>query len=131
DFIKKSRRIRKVLGGGMRQAGYLAAAGIYALDNNIERLAEDHRKAKEIETALIEADYVEYVLPVATNIVIFKLNDRYKDADFIAALAENNIRASSFGPQMVRFVTHLDVNENMLQHVLQVLHALNKKQVEV
>ena len=130
-FIKKSRRIRKVLGGGIRQGGYLAAAGIYALDNNIGRLAEDNRKAKEIETVLNQADYIEYVLPVATNIVIFKLNDRYRDANFITALAENNIRASSFGPQMVRFVTHLDVNEDMLQHVLHVLHTLNKKQVEV
>src|SRR5690606_11375300 len=99
DFIKKSRRIRKVLGGGIRQGGYLAAAGIYALDHHVERLAEDHAKAKQLETVLNEADYVEYVPPVQTNIVIFKLNDRYKDADFVAALAENNIRASSFGPQ--------------------------------
>ncbi|MBD1396332.1 aminotransferase class I/II-fold pyridoxal phosphate-dependent enzyme [Pontibacter sp. JH31] len=131
EFVKKSRRIRKVLGGGIRQGGYLAAAGIYALENNIERLAEDHRKAKEIESMLIQADYVEYVLPVQTNIVIFKLNDRYKDVDFVAALAENSIRASSFGPQMVRFVTHLDVSDDMLQHVLQVLHKLNKTHVAI
>lgn len=131
DFIKKSRRIRKALGGGIRQGGYLAAAGIYALDHHVERLAEDHAKAKQMETVLNEADYVEFVLPVQTNIVIFKLNDRYKDTDFVATLAENNIRASSFGPQMVRFVTHLDVSDEMLQHVLQVLHTLNKKQVEV
>ena len=130
-LIKKSRRIRKVLGGGIRQGGYLAAAGIYALDHHVERLAEDHRKAKAIEAVLREADYVEYVMPVETNIVILKLNDRYKDADFVAILAERNIRAGSFGPQMIRFVTHLDVSEDMLQHVLQVLHALNKKQVEV
>lgn len=131
DFIKKSRRIRKVLGGGIRQGGYLAAAGIYALDHHVERLAEDHRKAKEIEAVLKEADYVESVLPVQTNIIIFKLNARYKDVDFVAALAENNIRVSSFGPQMVRFVTHLDVNDDMLLHVLQVLHSLNKQQVKV
>ncbi|SIQ98625.1 threonine aldolase family protein [Pontibacter lucknowensis] len=131
EFIKKSRRIRKVLGGGIRQGGYLAAAGIYALDHHVERLAEDHQKAKQLEAALNEADYVEYVLPVQTNIVIFKLNDRYKDVNFVAALAEQQIRASSFGPQMIRFVTHLDVSEEMLQHVLQVLHSLNKKQVAV
>jgi len=130
-LITKARRIRKVLGGGMRQAGYLAAAGIYALEHNIERLQEDHRKAKALEEVLLQANYVESVLPVETNIVIFKLNDMYKDADFVAALAEQNIRASSFGPQMIRFVTHLDVNEEMLQHVLQVLHSLNKQQVEV
>ncbi|MFD2244654.1 threonine aldolase family protein [Pontibacter ruber] len=131
DFIKKSRRIRKVLGGGMRQAGYLAAAGIYALDNNIERLQEDHRKAKALEETLLQADYVESVLPVETNIVIFKLNEKYKDLDFVAALDEQNIRASSFGPQMIRFVTHLDITEEMLQHTLQVLHSLSKQQVEV
>ncbi|MBF8963945.1 aminotransferase class I/II-fold pyridoxal phosphate-dependent enzyme [Pontibacter sp. FD36] len=131
EFIKKSRRIRKVLGGGIRQGGYLAAAGIYALDQHVERLAEDHQKAKQLEAVLNEADYVEYVLPVQTNIVIFKLNDRYKDVDFVAALAEQQIHTSSFGPQMIRFVTHLDVSEEMLQHVLQVLHSLNKKQVTV
>jgi threonine aldolase len=130
-FIKKSRRIRKALGGGIRQGGYLAAAGIYALENNIERLAEDHRKAKAIEAVLQQADYVDSILSVETNIVIFKLNDRYKDADFVAALAEQHIRASSFGPQMIRFVTHLDVNEEMLQHVLQVLRALNTAPVSV
>ncbi|WP_018477759.1 threonine aldolase family protein [Pontibacter roseus] len=129
-FIKKSRRIRKVLGGGMRQAGYLAAAGLYALENNISRLQEDHRKAKAMEEVLLQADYVERVLPVETNIVIFQLNDRYKDAEFVAALAEQGIRASSFGPQMIRFVTHLDVSDEMQQHVLQVLHSLNKQQVE-
>ncbi|MBX0331986.1 aminotransferase class I/II-fold pyridoxal phosphate-dependent enzyme [Pontibacter sp. HSC-14F20] len=129
DFIKKSRRIRKVFGGGIRQGGYLAAAGIYALDNHVERLVEDHQKAKAIEVVLREANYVDFVMPVQTNIVIFKLNDRYKDADFVAALAENNIRTSSFGPQMVRFVTHLDVSDEMLQHVLQVLQTLNHKQV--
>ncbi|PVY42389.1 threonine aldolase family protein [Pontibacter virosus] len=130
-FIKKSRRIRKVLGGGIRQGGYLAAAGIYALDHHVARLAEDHRKAKVIEQVLREADYVDYVMPVETNIVILKLNDRYKDTDFVALLAEQNIRAGSFGPQMIRFVTHLDVSEEMLQHVLGVLQKLNKQQVEV
>ncbi len=128
DFIKKSRRIRKVLGGGIRQGGYLAAAGIYALDHHVERLAEDQRKAKQLEATLLQADYVDYVLPVETNIVIFRLNDRYRDADFVAALAEQGIRASSFGPQMIRFVTHLDVSDDMLQHVLQVLQQLNQTQ---
>jgi threonine aldolase len=130
-FIKKSRRIRKVLGGGIRQGGYLAAAGIYALDHHVARLAEDHRRAKAIEAVLREADYVDYVMPVETNIVILKLNDRYKDADFVAMLAKQNIRAGSFGPQMIRFVTHLDVSDEMLQHLLQVLHKLNKQQVKV
>ncbi|WP_242918413.1 low-specificity L-threonine aldolase [Pontibacter liquoris] len=129
EFIKKSRRIRKVLGGGMRQAGILAAAGLYALDHNIARLQEDHRKAKALEAVLLQANYVAQVLPVETNIVIFKLNDKYTDAAFIKALAAQNILAASFGPQMVRFVTHLDVTDEMQEHLLQVLNALNEAQV--
>ncbi|GHA60051.1 threonine aldolase family protein [Pontibacter akesuensis] len=128
-FIKRARRIRKVLGGGWRQAGYLAAACIHALDHHVERLQEDHKKAKELEQALLESNYVESVLPVETNIVIFKLNDTYTDAAFVAALARENILAASFGPQMVRFVTHLDVTDEMQQHLLQVLQALNKHEV--
>ena len=131
DFIKRARRIRKVLGGGMRQAGYLAAACIYALDNHVERLQEDHRRAKELEQVLLQSDYVESVMPVETNIVIFKLNDRMKDTEFVQALAKLNILAASFGPQMVRFVTHLDITEEMHQHLLQVLQALNQEKVGV
>ncbi|MDX5436184.1 MAG: aminotransferase class I/II-fold pyridoxal phosphate-dependent enzyme, partial [Pontibacter sp.] len=126
-FISRSRRIRKVLGGGMRQAGYLAAAGIYALENHVERLQEDHRKAKELELALLQTDYVEYVLPVDTNIVIFKLNEKISDAAFVQALAEQNILASSFGPQMIRFVTHLDVTDAMQEQLLQVISSINRK----
>ncbi|WP_242929004.1 threonine aldolase family protein [Pontibacter vulgaris] len=131
EFIKKARRIRKAFGGGMRQAGYLAAACIYALDNHIERLQEDHRKAKAIGETLQQLDYIESILPVETNIVIFKLNNKYTDTAFINALADQNIRASAFGPQMIRFVTHLDVTDEMLNHTLEVLKSLSKKQVEV
>jgi len=131
SFIKKARRIRKVLGGGMRQAGFLAAAGMYALEHNIERLQEDHRKAKILEEALLQADYVQSVLPVETNIVIFTLKDTFTDAAFVAALAKEGIHAVAFGPQTIRFVTHLDVTEDMLQHTLQVLHSLSKQQVAV
>ncbi|GAB3538896.1 GntG family PLP-dependent aldolase [Pontibacter brevis] len=129
DFIKKARRVRKALGGGIRQGGYLAAACIYALDNHIDRLQEDHQKAKAMEETLLQADYVESVLPVETNIVIFKLNDKYSDKAFVEALAKENIRASSFGPQMIRFVTHLDVTDEMLQHTLQVLKELSQAPV--
>src|SRR6185369_13455979 len=75
DFIKKGRRVRKVFGGGMRQAGFLAAAGIYALQNNIDRLAEDHLKAKQLGDAISKKGFVKMVLPVETNIIIFELND--------------------------------------------------------
>ncbi|WP_187262922.1 threonine aldolase family protein [Pontibacter beigongshangensis] len=125
DFIKKSNRIRKALGGGMRQAGYLAAAGLYALNHHIERLHEDHAKAKALEEVLLQADYVEQVLPVQTNIVVFKLNNRYTGAAFVEELARHSIKATSFGPQLVRFVTHLDITEELLVHTLQVLTSLN------
>ncbi len=124
-FIHKSRRIRKVFGGGMRQAGFLAAAGIYALEHNIERLQDDHQKAKQLEAVLRQANYVDSILPVETNIVIFKLNNKYTDAAFVKALADQHILASSFGPQMIRFVTHLDITDEMQQHLLQVLQAMN------
>ncbi|WP_299821647.1 GntG family PLP-dependent aldolase [uncultured Pontibacter sp.] len=131
EFIKKSRRVRKVFGGGMRQAGYLAAACIYALDNHVERLKEDQEKAKALEEVLLQTDYVESVLPVETNIVIFKLNEQYTDAAFVAALRKEGILAASFGPQMIRFVTHLDVTAEMMQHTIEVLRSLSKQQVEV
>lgn len=125
-FIKRAKRVRKVLGGGMRQAGYLAAACTYALDHHINRLQEDHQMAKALEETLLQTDYVESVLPVETNIVIFKLNQRYTDMAFVDVLASHGIRASSFGPQMIRFVTHLDVTQEMLQHTLNVLQSLNQ-----
>jgi threonine aldolase len=113
-FITKARRYRKVMGGAMRQAGYLAAAGIYALDNHIDRLKQDHDNAQQVVNILQKLNYVEEILPTETNIVIFKLNKHLKDTDFIKKLAENNILVVSFGPQVVRIVTHLDFKEEML-----------------
>ena len=111
DFIKKSRKKRKVLGGGMRQSGYLAAAGIYALENNIGRLAEDHKKAKQIESLLNECDWVDQVLPVETNIVIFEVKDSARTAERLAA---KGIKTSPFSPTLVRMVTHLDITDEMM-----------------
>jgi threonine aldolase len=122
-FVNKARRVRKVLGGGMRQAGYLAAAGIYALDHNVDRLIEDHKKAQYLGKVLEEMPYVESVLPVETNILIFTLTDRYTEKEFIAALNKNDIYAASTGPQTVRFVTHLDFTEEMLSKVESVLRT--------
>ena len=122
--IKKARRIRKVLGGGMRQAGYLAAAGIYALQNNLDRLSEDHARAKQLEETLKTCPYVAEVLPVETNIVIFKLQNDIDPNRFLAKLAEQNILASGFGPMQIRFVTHLDFNDEMLEKTIQVLKAI-------
>ncbi|MES2761390.1 MAG: GntG family PLP-dependent aldolase [Bacteroidota bacterium] len=121
DFIKKARRARKVFGGGMRQAGILAAAGIYALDNNVERLKEDHGRAKEIGKTLSALPFVESVMPVDTNIVIFDLNDKYTAAAFEEKLQPFDIKVSVFGKQTVRFVTHLDFTDDMLTKVIDVL----------
>ena len=124
DFIKKARRVRKVFGGGMRQAGFLAAAGIYALDHHINRLTEDHNRAKQIEAMLVKLPYVESVLPVDTNIVIFNLSPSLKLDLFEAKLKEQGIKMSAFGKQTVRFVTHLDFTDDMLMKLESVLKGI-------
>lgn len=124
EFIKKGRKIRKVFGGGMRQAGFLAAAGIYALDNNIKRLVEDHKRAKEIEKILKQLPYVDSILPVDTNILIFDINPKISSLDFEKKLAENNIKMAAFGKQTVRFVTHLDFTDEMLGRLEKVLKGI-------
>lgn len=124
EFVAKARRVRKVFGGGMRQAGYLAAAGIYALDNHVLRLKKDHVRAKVLGDTLSKCSYVESVLPVETNIVIFQLNDRMDPATFVAKLAESNIKAVGFGKQAIRFVTHLDFSDAMLEKTIVALKAI-------
>jgi len=121
DFIKRGRRMRKLMGGGMRQAGYLAAAGIYALDNHVQRLADDHRRALTIEAVLQEASYSKEVLPVETNIVIFTLNKGITAKEFVERMAEKRIKPVAVAPQNVRFVTHLDFNDDMLEVLLREL----------
>ncbi|MDU0372407.1 threonine aldolase family protein [Hymenobacter endophyticus] len=123
-FIQKTKRIRKVMGGGMRQAGYLAAAGLYALHHNVERLADDHRRARQLEATLAAQPYVAEVLPVETNLVIFRLQATTPAEQFLAHLEQHGIKASSFGPQMIRFVTHLDVDDTMLARVEAALTAI-------
>lgn len=122
--IKRAKKIRKVMGGAWRQAGYMAAAGLYALKNNVDRLTDDHAKAKEIGEVLADQDYVEEVMPCETNILIFKLNEKYTNQSFLSKLAENNIHAFGFGPQLIRFVTHLDFTDDQMQQTIQVLKKL-------
>ena len=124
DFIKNALKTRKALGGGMRQAGFLAAAGIYALDNNIKLLKDDHKRAKEIGRVLETLSYIDEIYPVETNILIFKLNSKMKDSDFINKLRERDIKATIFDPQIIRFVTHLDFTDSMLEEVIGVLKNL-------
>lgn len=119
--IKKARRIRKVMGGGMRQVGFLAAAGIYAIENNIERLVEDHLRAQKLKSIIERLEYVEEVFPVETNIVVFRLKPS-KDRDvFISELATKGIKVIAFGPQLVRMTLHLDINDEMIDYVKSVL----------
>ncbi|HPS87587.1 MAG TPA: low-specificity L-threonine aldolase [Spirochaetota bacterium] len=124
DFIKKAIKVRKSIGGGMRQAGYLAAAGIYALDNNVKRLKDDHKRARDMGDVLQTLSFVDEVYPVQTNILIFKLNEKMKDTDFIARLNEKNIKATIFGPQTIRFVTHLDFTDSMMEEVIKTLKGI-------
>jgi threonine aldolase len=116
-IITEARRVRKVFGGGMRQAGFIAAAGQYALENNIQRLKKDHDLAKKMASLLIDLDYVESVIRPETNILIFNLKANYKPENYLAYLSDNNIFAVGFGGQSIRFVTHLDVNENDLDYL--------------
>ncbi|MGB0863293.1 MAG: threonine aldolase family protein [Saprospiraceae bacterium] len=124
DFIKKARRFRKVMGGGMRQAGYLAAACIYALDNHVERLKIDNDRAKKLGAVLQKLDYVESVEPVHTNIVIFNLKKKCTASEFVQLLNQHQIASSPFGPQSVRFVTHLDLDDAMINQTIEVLRSI-------
>ncbi|MGV3642267.1 MAG: threonine aldolase family protein [Adhaeribacter sp.] len=124
-FIRKCRRIRKVMGGGMRQAGYLAAAGSYALEHHVARLGEDHARARQLEAALLQCPYVEQVLPVATNIVIFHLVAELSTSRFLEALRDKGILALEFGPQQIRLVTHLNISQEMADYTARVLRELS------
>jgi threonine aldolase len=124
DFIKQARRVRKVFGGGMRQAGYLAAAGIYALENNIERLEEDHDHAKQIAAALLKKNFIGKVMPVETNIIIFEVFGSYSPAEFCTKLEEYDVLCLTISSTQVRMVTHLDFTKEMLNNLIQVIESL-------
>ena len=114
-------RVRKVLGGGMRQVGFMAAAGIYALDHHVDRLEEDHRRASEIASKLAQLNYVSKVEPTETNIVIFYLDASLSEDKFMNDLKENGILISDMGQGKLRVVTHLDYTEAMHQNFLNIL----------
>ena len=124
QFIKHSRRVRKVFGGGMRQAGMLAAAGIYALDHNVERLKEDHERGREIAESLEEGSWVRSVMPSQTNIIVAELNDNVSQNVVLDKLKEKDVHAMGFGPGRIRFVTHLDINDEMIQKTKQIIQTL-------
>ncbi|MFL0352736.1 low specificity L-threonine aldolase [Xanthomarina sp. GH4-25] len=122
-IMQNAIRIRKILGGGMRQVGYLAAAGLYALDNHLDRLAEDHKKAKEISQVLCDLSFIKKVEPVETNIVIFELQQKTDESKFLRSLDDKNIRLSSMGQGKLRIVTHLDFTDYMHDYLLSALKA--------
>ncbi len=124
ELIARAHRHRKVLGGGMRQAGYLAAAGLFALEHNVKRLHEDHRKAKVLESELRSLSFVAAVLPAETNIVICTLDERISTEIFLQQLQQHRVRASGMGRQTVRFVFHLDVSDAQLDALVEALRRV-------
>ncbi len=125
EIMKKAMRVRKVLGGGMRQIGFMAAAGIYALDNHIQRLEDDHKRASEIAETLLKQSYIEKVESTETNIVIFYLSKGVSEGNFISALLKKNIKISNMGQRKLRIVTHLDYTEEMHEELLKILHKIS------
>lgn len=123
-FIDKARRLRKVMGGGMRQAGILAAAGIYALEHNITRLSEDNARARALGEAVAAQAYCKKCYPVQSNIVIFELTEAYTCARFLEALREEDIHGVAFGPQTIRFVTHLHIDDQAIDKVIKKLQIM-------
>ena len=124
DFIKKARRIRKVLGGGMRQAGFLAAAGIYALKNNIKRLVQDHDHANQIAEAIAKSKIAKAVLPIETNIIIFECVGSNSAPAIVERLNQENILCYAVTPNRVRFVVHLDITREMVVKTIQVINSM-------
>lgn len=124
-MIDQALRIRKILGGGMRQAGFMAAAGIYALDYQIDRLAEDHKKAKEIGAVLQGLSFISKVEPLETNIIIFEINEDYLSVeDFIEKLSKKDIQIIGMGGSKLRIVTHMDYTDQMHETLLKTLKTL-------
>jgi threonine aldolase len=119
--ISKAAKIRKAFGGGMRQSGFLAAAGIYALDHHIERMTTDHHHAKVLAEVLEKQSYVHAVMPVETNIVIFEIAPAYHAAEIVEALRKKGLLCSLTGPKTIRFVLHLDVSAQMIDRAIEIL----------
>ncbi len=124
DFIKQARRVRKLFGGAMRQAGYLAAAGIYALDHHIDRLKIDHVNAKLIAEALAPKSFVGEILPVDTNILIFEVIGTYTPTDFANYMKSFDIETMPISPTQVRMVTHLDITSEMMDILIKIIKEM-------
>jgi len=121
NFIRQARRVRKVLGGGMRQVGYLAAAGIYALDHHLPKLKEDNARARIIGEELARQTWVQEVRPVESNIVIFDLKAGIQAMDWVKKMENKGLQAIAFGPQTIRMVTHLNLNDSDINRVIEII----------
>jgi threonine aldolase len=121
DFIKKARRVRKVFGGGMRQAGFMAASGIYALQHHVDRLAQDHAMAKQIAEALSKKEFCRSIFPVETNIVIMETKEGVAAKSIAEKLEDHGVRTIAITANLVRFVTHLDISEDMMKHTIKAI----------
>jgi len=127
DDIDKARRLRKVMGGGMRQSGYLAAAGRYALDHHVDRMQEDHERARRLEKVLGSLNMVDHILPVESNIVIFRLKDLDSAGGILNSLQEKGIKAVPFGMGTIRMVTHLGIDDDMIDRAAQGLRDIDSR----
>jgi len=124
-FIREARRIRKKLGGGLRQAGYMAATGIYAMENHLQRLEEDHLHAKQIAHALLEKNFTGHMLPVETNILIFEVIGDWTPVSFAEYLMREGIKVMPISTNQVRMVTHLDITPEMVARTCEVIAGMN------
>jgi len=124
-FIHEARRARKALGGGMRQAGFLAAAGLFALKHHIDRLEEDHQKAKRLAATLGNTSWVKAVMPVETNIVIFEVAGEKPASYWVDALKKKGIMTAATSPATIRMVTHLDVSDQDIAAVIEAIEQVN------
>ncbi|WP_191859452.1 threonine aldolase family protein [Hanstruepera ponticola] len=124
-IMKDAVRIRKVFGGNMRQVGYLAAAGLYALDNNLNRLTDDHKRAKEIGDVLSKLTFIKSVEPIETNIIIFELQADVDESLFISKLAQKDIKLIGMGSGKLRLVTHMDYTQELHMRFMGILNSLN------
>ena len=125
EIMKKSMRVRKLLGGWMRQIGFMAAAGLYAVENHLDRLEIDHKRAMEIASLLSKQSFVNKVEPTETNIVIFTLAEGVGERTFLDRLNEKNIQISTMGQGKLRIVTHLDYTSEMHEYFLNTVEKLN------
>ncbi|MFM9004688.1 MAG: threonine aldolase family protein, partial [Flavobacteriales bacterium] len=130
DFIYRAHRRRKSMGGGMRQAGFIAAAGLYALQNNVNRLAEDHERAQKLGAALHDCDWVKGLMPIDTNIVIAQMKNGIPSAAVMVALAQEGIQCFTFGNDKIRLVAHLDIHDEHVIAFDERVHRITQSKLE-